>query len=42
MAPTRVDEGALAAARAEYMRETARLRARRLREMQESADFRLQ
>lgn len=41
MAPTQVDEAALAAARAEYIRETARIRAKRLREMQESADLRL-
>lgn len=41
VAPTQVDEAALAAARAEYIRETARIRAKRLREMQESADFRL-
>ena len=40
--PTMVDEGALAAARAEYMREKNRIRAKRLRELQESADFRLQ
>jgi hypothetical protein len=37
-----VDEGALAAARAEYVREKNRIRAKRLRELQESADFRLQ
>lgn len=41
VAPTQVDEAALAAARAEYIRETARIRAKRLREMQESADLRL-
>lgn len=40
--PTRVDEGALAAARAEYVRETARIRAKRLRELQGSAGFGLQ
>ena len=41
VAPTQVDEAALAAARAEYIRETARIRAKRLREMQESSDSRL-
>ncbi|PRW59464.1 trafficking particle complex subunit 2-like [Chlorella sorokiniana] len=41
VAPTQVDESALAAARAEYIRETARIRAKQLREMKESADFRL-
>ena len=41
VAPTQVDEAALAAARAEYIRETARIRAKRLREMQESAAYRL-
>lgn len=39
--PTQVDEAALAAARAEYVREKNRIRAKRLRELQESADFRL-
>ena len=41
VAPTQVGEAALAAARAEYVRETARIRAKRLREMQGSADLQL-
>ena len=36
-----LQEAALAAARAEYVRETARIRAKRLREMQGSADLQL-
>lgn len=39
--PGQVDEGALAAARAEYVREKERIRAKRLRELQESADLKL-
>lgn len=39
--PGQVDEHALAAARAEYVREKARIRAMRLRELRENADLRL-
>ena len=39
--PHEVDAGALAAARAEYQREKQRIRAKHLRELQESSDFRL-
>lgn len=39
--PGQVDEAALAAARAEYVREKDRIKAKRLRELQESSTFRL-
>lgn len=42
VAPTQVDEAALAAARAEYRLERDRIRAKRLRDMQESTELRLQ
>ena len=37
-----MDARALAAARVEYMREKDRIRAKRMRELQQSADFLLQ